>query len=269
MRKHFAARDPVMAALIRAAGPYRLAPEGARSPFESLARAITHQQLNGIAAERILGRFVALCGSGAFPEPGDVLARPDHELRAVGLSFAKIASLKDLAAKTGNGIVPHGAALATLSDAQIIDRLTQVRGIGRWTVEMLLIFQLGRPDVLPVDDFGVRNGFRLAYGLRGMPTPRALAAFGERWAPHRTAAAWYLWRAVDIAKLGKLPAPVAKPRGIRIVKRKSAAGNGAPRKPAVRKGAAGSARKKSAAATGLSRAASTRAARGRRGRSRR
>jgi len=269
MRKHFAARDPVMAALIRAAGPYRLAPEGARSPFESLARAITHQQLNGIAAERILGRFVALCGNGAFPEPGDVLARPDHELRAVGLSFAKIASLKDLAAKTGNGIVPHGAALATLSDAQIIDRLTQVRGIGRWTVEMLLIFQLGRPDVLPVDDFGVRNGFRLAYGLRGMPTPRALAAFGERWAPHRTAAAWYLWRAVDIAKLGKLPAPVAKPRGIRIVRRKSAAGNGATRKPAVRKGAAGSARRKSAAAAGLPRAASTRAARGRRGRSRR
>lgn len=253
MRKHFAACDPVMAALIRAAGPYRLAPETARSPFESLARAITHQQLNGIAAERILGRFVALCGNGAFPLPAAVIARPDHELRAVGLSFAKIASLKDLAAKAESGIVPHGAALVTLGDGEIIERLTQVRGIGRWTVEMLLIFQLGRPDVLPVDDFGVRNGFRLAYGLRGMPTPRALAAFGERWAPQRTAAAWYLWRAVDLAKLGKLPAPVAKPRGVRI----------------VRKAAKPRARSRSAAAAAHPRAPSTRAARARRGRSRR
>lgn len=253
MRKHFAACDPVMAALIRAAGPYRLAPETARSPFESLARAITHQQLNGIAAERILGRFVALCGNGAFPVPAAVIARPDHELRAAGLSFAKIASLKDLAAKAENGIVPHGAALATLGDAEIIERLTQVRGIGRWTVEMLLIFQLGRPDVLPVDDFGVRNGFRLAYGLRGMPTPRALAAFGERWAPHRTAATWYLWRAVELAKLGKLPAPVAKPRGVRI----------------VRKAAKPRARSRSAAAAARARAPSTRAVRARRGRSRR
>lgn len=253
MRKHFAACDPVMAALIRAAGPYRLAPETARSPFESLARAITHQQLNGIAAERILGRFVALCGNGAFPLPAAVIARPDHELRAVGLSFAKIASLKDLAAKAENGIVPHGAALVTLGDGEIIERLTQVRGIGRWTVEMLLIFQLGRPDVLPVDDFGVRNGFRLAYGLRGMPTPRALAAFGERWAPHRTAAAWYLWRAVELAKLGKLPAPLAKPRGVRI----------------VRKAAKPRAHSRSAAAAARPRAPSTRAARARRGRSRR
>ena len=253
MRKHFAACDPVMAALIRAAGPYRLAPETARSPFESLARAITHQQLNGIAAERILGRFVALCGNGEFPLPAAVIARPDHELRAVGLSFAKIASLKDLAAKAENGIVPHGAALVTLGDGEIIERLTQVRGIGRWTVEMLLIFQLGRPDVLPVDDFGVRNGFRLAYGLRGMPTPRALAAFGERWAPQRTAAAWYLWRAVELAKLGKLPAPVAKPRGVRI----------------VRKAAKPRARSRSAAAAARPRAPSTRAARARRGRSRR
>ena len=264
MRKHFAACDPVMAALIRAAGPYRLAPETARSPFESLARAITHQQLNGIAAERILGRFVALCGNGAFPLPAAVIARPDHELRAVGLSFAKIASLKDLAAKAENGIVPHGAALVTLGDGEIIERLTQVRGIGRWTVEMLLIFQLGRPDVLPVDDFGVRNGFRLAYGLRGMPTPRALAAFGERWAPQRTAAAWYLWRAVELAKLGKLPAPLTKPRGIKIVKRKVA-----PMKARVRKAAAPRGRSRSSAAVARPRAPSTRAARARRGRSRR
>jgi DNA-3-methyladenine glycosylase II len=258
VKKHFAACDPVMAALMRAAGPYQLDPEATRSPFESLARAITHQQLNGTAADRILARFIDLCGEGTFPTPAAVLARPDPELRAVGLSFAKIASLKDLAMKAGSGIVPDSTALVALDDAAIVERLTQVRGVGRWTVEMLLMFQLGRPDVLPVDDFGVRNGFRLAYGLRGMPTPRALAAWGERWAPHRTAAAWYLWRAVDLAREGRLPLPVERPRGIRIVKPKKA----------VRKAAARPARKKSAAGAGPRRAPSTRAVRSRRGRSR-
>lgn len=261
MKRHFAACDPVMAALMRAAGPYRLEPQAARSPFESLARAITHQQLNGTAANRILARFIDLCGRGAFPEPAAVLARPDHELRAVGLSFAKIASLKDLATRAGDGTVPDSTMLATLDDDAIVERLTQVRGIGRWTVEMLLMFQLGRPDVLPVDDFGVRNGFRLAYALRGMPTPRALAAWGERWAPHRTAAAWYLWRAVDLAREGRLPPPVERPRGIRVVKRK--------KKTAIRKAAVRPARRKSAAATGPRRAPSTRAARGRPGRNKR
>ena len=259
MKQHFAACDPVMAALMRAAGPYRLAPEATHSPFEALARAITHQQLNGTAANRILTRFIDLCGDGAFPEPAAVLARPDAELRAVGLSFAKIASLKDLATKTGSGIVPDSAVLVALDSEEIIERLTQVRGVGRWTVEMLLMFQLGRPDVLPVDDFGVRNGFRLAYGLAGMPTPRALAAFGERWAPQRTAAAWYLWRAVELAREGRLPAPAGRPRGIRIVK---------PKKK-VRKAVARPARRKSAAAAGPRRAPSTRAARARRGRSKR
>ena len=247
-----------MAALMRAAGPYQLDPEATRSPFESLARAITHQQLNGTAADRILARFIDLCGEGTFPTPAAVLARPDPELRAVGLSFAKIASLKDLATKAGSGIVPDSTALVALDDAAIVERLTQVRGVGRWTVEMLLMFQLGRPDVLPVDDFGVRNGFRLAYALRGMPTPRALAAWGERWAPHRTAAAGSLWRAVDLAREGRLPLPVERPRGIRIVKPKKA----------VRKAAARPARKKSAAGAGPRRAPSTRAVRSRRGRSR-
>ncbi len=264
MIRHFTALDPVMAALIRAAGPYRLTVQSAHSPFESLARAITHQQLNGVAANRILTRFIALFGDGAFPEPAAVIARPDHELRAVGLSFAKIASLKDLAAKAAGGTVPDSATLATLDDVEIIERLTQVRGIGRWTVEMLLMFQLGRADVLPVDDFGVRNGFRLAYALRGMPTPRALAAFGERWAPHRTAAAWYLWRAVDLSREGKLPAPLEKPRGVKIVKRKAA-----PAKTPVRKVAARRVGTKSAAAAGPRRAPSPRAARARRGRSKR
>jgi DNA-3-methyladenine glycosylase II len=117
-------------------------------------------------------------------------------------------------------VVPPSEILHTLGDDEIIGRITQVRGIGRWTVEMMLMSRLGRRDVLPIDDFGVRNGFRLAYGLRGMPTPRALAEFGARWAPCRSVAAWYLWRAVDLHRDGKLPAPATKTR-IKIVKKKA------------------------------------------------
>ena len=148
-----------------------------------------------------------------------VLDTPDDKMRAVGLSFAKIASIKDLARKTLDGVVPPSEILHTLGDDEIVERITQVRGIGRWTVEMMLMSRLGRPDVLPIDDFGVRNGFRLAYGLRGMPTTRALAEFGARWAPYRSVAAWYLWRAVDLHREGKLPAP-ATPTRIKIVKKK-------------------------------------------------
>jgi DNA-3-methyladenine glycosylase II len=205
--------DPVMGRLIEAVGPCRLAPRLEREPFETLARAIAHQQLNGTAAERILGRFATLAtGTAAapFPTPAEVLAAPDDRLRGIGFSFAKIAALKDLATKTLAGIVPVAADLHELTDEAIIERLTAVRGIGRWTVEMLLIFQLGRPDVLPVDDFGVRNGFRLAYGLAGMPRPRALAEFGERWRPHRTVAAWYLWRAVELSRTDCLPERVGR-----------------------------------------------------------
>ena len=213
--------DPVMAALIAAVGPVRLGRSALRaqqSPFESLARAIAHQQLHGAAAERILGRLVALFAPASFPSPQQLLAAEPTQLRAVGFSFAKVAALKDLAAKTVAGIVPGGAAeLAELSDLQIITRLTSVRGIGRWTVEMMLIFQLERPDVLPVDDFGVRNGFRLAYGLPGMPLPRALAEFGERWKPYRSMAAWYLWRAVELARSAQLP-PCERPPRIAVKK---------------------------------------------------
>jgi DNA-3-methyladenine glycosylase II len=163
-----------------------------------------------------------------------VLQTPDERLRAVGLSFAKIASIKDLARKTLDGVVPPYEILHTLADDEIVARLTQVRGIGRWTVQMLLMFRLGRPDILPVDDFGVCNGFRLAYGLRGMPKPRALAEFGARWAPYRSVAAWYLWRAVDLHKAGKLPAPAISTR-IEIVKKKTARGKVATKKPAPKK----------------------------------
>ncbi len=193
-----------MAGLIAAAGRYRPEPMPDHPPFETLVRAIAHQQLHGVAAERILARFIDACGNGCFPTPQQVTDGADAQLRACGFSYAKIAALNDLAAKIIGGIVPARSELDTLSDLEIIDRLTEVRGIGRWTVEMMLMFQLQRPDILPVDDFGVRNGFRLAYRLRGMPRPRALAQFGERWKPHRSLAAWYLWRANDLARVKKL-----------------------------------------------------------------
>ena len=218
-RRRLAKVDPVLANLIRAAGPFTHELNAEHTPFHALARAIAHQQLNGTAAQSIFGRFAGLY-STALLEAELVLTTPDAKMRAVGLSFAKIASIKDLAAKTIEGVVPAQEILHTLESEEIIERITQVRGIGRWTVEMLLMFRLGRPDILPVDDFGVRNGFRLAYGLRGMPTPRALAEFGARWAPFRSVAAWYLWRAVDLHKAGKLPAPSQK-TSITIVKKKA------------------------------------------------
>ena len=224
-------QDPVMGALMAAAGGYGFTPRAGASTFHTLARAIAHQQLNGKAAQSILNRFVERCGAGDFPDAERVLALPQGELRASGFSFAKIAALKDLAAKCASGVVPERDELHALDDETIIDRLTQVRGIGRWTVEMLLIFDLGRPDVLPVDDFGVRNGFRLAYGLKAMPPPKALAAFGERWRPFRSAAAWYLWRAVDLAREGRLPLPAQKVK-LPVIRRRRHKAKAARRKPA-------------------------------------
>jgi DNA-3-methyladenine glycosylase II len=219
--KHLSRSDAVLAGLIKAAGPYRPQVQLECTLFRALAHAISHQQLHANAANAILKRFVASCGSGEFPTPEEVLAAPAKTMRAAGFSQAKIAALKDLAKKSLEGVVPERASLSDIEDAAIIERITQVRGIGRWTVEMMLMFQLGRPDVLPVDDFGVRTGFRLTYGLRKMPAPRALAAYGERWRPHRTAAAWYLWRAVDLSREGKLPAPSERIRLPRMKRRKA------------------------------------------------
>ncbi len=213
---HLTRIDPVMGGLIRAVGPCRLEAQLEHHPFQALAQAIAHQQLNGTAANTILKRFIGSCGDGAFPTPDRVLAAPEATLRAAGFSFSKIAALKDLASKTLEGIVPHREALVALENEEIIERLTHVRGIGRWTVEMMLMFQLGRADVLPVDDFGVRNGFRLAYRLRKMPSPKALAVYGERWRPHRSVAAWYLWRAVELHREGKLPEPAERVRLPRV-----------------------------------------------------
>jgi DNA-3-methyladenine glycosylase II len=192
-----------MRGLIRAAGPCDIRPERGRTPFQSLVRAIAHQQLTGRAAATILQRFFALYGKGRFPSPEELLGTPEETLRSVGFSRAKAASLRDIAARTLDGTVPPRRSLARLSDEAIIERLVQVRGVGRWTVEMFLMFTLGRPDVLPVDDYGVRSGFRIAYGVEDLPKPRELAEIGLRWAPHRSTAAWYLWRAVDLHREAK------------------------------------------------------------------
>jgi len=204
--------DPVMAGLIRSAARYDPEQRQIQPSFEVLARAIAHQQLHATAAGNILTRFIALFDGGVFPLPQHVVDADAARLRAVGFSHAKVAALKDLAIKSLAGVVPERSVLEQLGDEEIIERLTEVRGIGRWTVEMMLMFQLHRPDVLPVDDFGVRNGFRLAYGLRGMPTPKALAEFGERWKPYRSIAAWYLWRACELSKQKVLPKCSKPPR---------------------------------------------------------
>lgn len=197
--EHLGRSDPVLRRLIRRVGPCRWTPDPRRSPFQSLVQAVANQQLNGKAAATILGRFRALFPGRRFPRPADLGAVTDAQLRACGFSGAKIASIRDIAARALDGTIPTSRAIARMPDEEIVERLTEVRGVGRWTVEMLLMFQLGRPDVLPADDFGVRNGFRLAYGLDEMPKPKAVLEHGDRWRPHRSTASWYLWRAVDLA----------------------------------------------------------------------
>ena len=198
--QHLARVDPVMRRLIHEIGPSTFSPRAGRSPFESLARAIAFQQLHEKAAASILRRLIALFPGRRFPRPDELLAAKAGAIRRAGFSRAKVLALRDLAAKTLDGTVPTSRAMQQLDDDAVVERLVAVRGIGRWTVEMLLIFQLGRPDVLPANDFGVRNGLRIAYGLRKMPTPKEVLRYGECWKPHRTAAAWYLWRAADRAK---------------------------------------------------------------------
>lgn len=201
--EHLSTAEPAFAALIRRVGPCTAVP-AQREPYEALVRAIAHQQLHGRAAEAILGRFVALHG-GAFPQWHQVAATADDALRGCGFSAGKVAAIRDICARTADGVVPTAAEAASLPDDELIRRLVAIRGVGRWTVEMLLIFTLGRPDVLPVDDFAIREGWRLIKGLDAQPRPRELAAIGAAWAPWRSTAAWYLWRAADEAKPLKLP----------------------------------------------------------------
>jgi DNA-3-methyladenine glycosylase II len=198
--KHLSSRDPVMRLLIREHGLCELTPEARRTPFQSLVQAVAHQQLHGKAANTILQRFRKLFPGRRFPRPEDLAGVTDAQIRACGFSFAKIKAIRDIAEKTLSGVVPSPREIVKLTDDEIIERLTQVRGVGRWTVEMLLIFQLGRFDVLPAHDFGVRSGFRHAYKRRKMPEPKELLKHGELWRPHRTTAAWFLWRAADAMK---------------------------------------------------------------------
>ena len=195
---HLAASDRRLGRLIERVGPCRLQADKTRSPFQTLVRAVAHQQLTGKAANTILGRLIALHPGRDFPTPEDLLAAPEEKLRGVGFSRAKVAALKDIAAKTLDGVVPDPKALAKLADAEIIERLTIIRGVGQWTVEMMLIFKLGRPDVLPVHDYGVKKGFAKTYRKKDLPKPVELLEHGERWRPFRSVASWYLWRALDL-----------------------------------------------------------------------
>jgi DNA-3-methyladenine glycosylase II len=197
-----AAADPKLGLLIERVGPCRISLTRSGPPFTALVESIAYQQISGHAAARILERVVALYRPRRFPRPEDLLATPDERLRAAGLSRNKIASMKDLAAKCLDGTVPPSRTLHRLDEAAIVERLTAVRGVGPWTVEMLLIFNLGRPDVLPSTDYGVRQGFRTTYRTRGLPAPSRILKQGERWRPFRSVAAWYLWRAADLAKKG-------------------------------------------------------------------
>ena len=190
-------RDPKLASLIARVGEFRLKLDPAATPFQALSESIIYQQISGSAASAIAGRFCERVGAGCFPSPELVLEASDAVLRGVGLSRGKCAALRDLASKSLDGTLPEMRRLRAMEDEAIVERLSVVRGIGRWTAEMFLIFRLGRPDVLPVHDYGVRKGFQRAFRTREIPEPESVARRGERWRPFRTVASWYLWRSLD------------------------------------------------------------------------
>jgi DNA-3-methyladenine glycosylase II len=198
--RFLAGLDADWAELIAKVGPCTLAPHTEREPYEALVRAIAYQQLHSRAAEAILGRMLMLAPGHAFPNPETLLSFEESALKSCGFSASKIAAIRGIATAAHEGSVPTLQEAATLSDAALIERLVQLRGVGRWTVEMMLIFTLGRPDVLPVDDFGVREGWRVLKNLDAQPKPKALAEIGAAWRPYRSIAAWYLWRSAELAK---------------------------------------------------------------------
>lgn len=194
---HLSSKDKELKKVIKAVGPYGLQVMHMQNCFESLLESIVYQQLTGKAAATIMGRVKAIYGD-RFPEPEEVLKTDDETLRAAGLSRAKLAAMKDLALKTSEGLIPDINKLEKMSDEEIISLLTQVRGIGEWTVHMMLMFKLGRPDVLPINDYGVRKGFAKMYRLEDLPAPRKLLEHGEKWRPYRSVASWYLWRVLEL-----------------------------------------------------------------------
>ena len=207
------AADTKLAKLIARAGPFTMRLASNQSPFEALTESIIYQQLHGKAAAtihaRMISSFEPICGLGVHPSPQHILDCPTAQLRAAGLSHNKTLALRDLAAKTIDGTVPTLSQIRRMSDDAIVDHLTQVRGIGRWTVEMMLIFRLGRADVLPTSDYGVRKGFALTFqGLKPgtkvtpdlLADPSDMERRAKKWTPWRSVASWYLWRACDLAK---------------------------------------------------------------------
>ena len=199
---HLRAASPHLDALIDAAGPYRVDPDPQVEPFAYLLRSIVFQQLNGTAARTIHGRVLDLFG-GAVPSPKQLLETDPATLRTAGLSANKSASAHDLARHALAAELPTHDELFAMTDLEIVRRMTVVRGIGPWTVHMLLLFRLGRPDVLPTGDFGVREGYRMLHGLERQPTPTELRAAAEAWRPYRSVASWYMWRAVDLHRDGR------------------------------------------------------------------
>src|SRR5438477_5277982 len=198
--RHLSASDKRLAALIARSRRYEIEPTLKLRPFDALAESIAYQQLSGKAAATIWKRVRAIFPKRKFLDPKIVLQTPDERFRAAGLSRSKVAALKDLAAKTIDGTVPTARAMAKMTDDEIIESLIQVRGIGRWTAEMLLLFDLGRPDVWPVHDYVVRKGFAKIFGKRKLPTPKQMVKQGQRFAPYRSALAWYCWSALEDGK---------------------------------------------------------------------
>jgi DNA-3-methyladenine glycosylase II len=197
--KHLAVRDECLKRLIEEMLPFQIDVADAQSPYEALLESIAYQSISGKAAATIFGRVKALSATGRAPTPQEMLKLRKPILRKAGLSGAKILAMKDLAQKTIDGVVPTLEQSEKLSDEELVERLVSVRGIGAWTVEMFLIFRLGRPDVLPIHDLGVKKGWSVTYGKKHMPKPKELLAFGERWRPYRTIASWYMWRAFERA----------------------------------------------------------------------
>ena len=194
---HLKKADPDLAKVIRRIGPCKLKPNKSRTIYASLVRSIVYQQLTGKVAAIIFGRFLELFPGRKFPGPERVLRMPFKRLRSVGLSNQKASYICNIAQAAKDGIVPDSRPANRMSDDELVEQLTSIKGVGRWTVEMLLIFRLGRPDVLPTTDYGVQKGFALAKRLAELPKPKELLVAGECWAPYRTVAAWYLWRTAD------------------------------------------------------------------------
>ncbi len=214
-----ASTDERLARLIEETVEFQIEMESMDSPYEALMESIAYQSISGKAAATIFARIKALGTNGRAPTPPEMLKLRPQKLRKAGLSGAKVLAMKDLAQKTIDGIVPTMEQAQKMSDEELVERLVSVRGIGAWTVEMFLIFRLGRPDVLPIHDLGVKKGWSVTYGKKRMPKPKELLAFGERWRPYRTLASWYMWRAFERAgykETNKISKALAKKKKLKL-----------------------------------------------------